>query len=130
MWVPSAPYLVAGCGKTDPSATIDSGLGGATPCNFFTLWEPILGDACDISNEEAWKRVSSSPVRLVTSPIHCSEQCSLKNATNQQPTVPMWEMPHYADSAYAILGRALESVVQMPYEDWVKENIFKPLGTP
>jgi len=42
----------------------------------------------------------------------------------------MWEMPHYADSAYAILGRALESVVQMPYEDWVKEHIFKPLGTP
>jgi CubicO group peptidase (beta-lactamase class C family) len=41
----------------------------------------------------------------------------------------MWEMPHYADSAYAILGRALESVVQMPYEDWVKEHIFKPLGT-
>jgi hypothetical protein len=41
----------------------------------------------------------------------------------------MYEMPHYADGAYAILGRALESIVMMPYEEWVNQHIFKPLGT-
>lgn len=82
-----------------------SGLTGATPCNFFTLLEPILGDACDISNAEAWKRV-----------------------TAEQPTAPMWQDPHYADGAYAIIGRALESLVGMSYEDYVHQHIFKPLG--
>jgi len=40
-----------------------SGLTGATPCNFFTIFEPFLGDACQISNAEAWKRVTADPVR-------------------------------------------------------------------
>lgn len=46
-----------------------------------------------------------------------------------QPTAPMWQDPHYADGAYAIIGRALESVVGMSYEDYVHQHIFKPLGT-
>jgi CubicO group peptidase (beta-lactamase class C family) len=46
-----------------------------------------------------------------------------------QPTVPMWQYPHYADAGYAIIGRALESVVGMSWEDWVTQHIFKPLGT-
>ena len=40
----------------------------------------------------------------------------------------MWQDPHYADGAYAIIGRALESVVGMSYEDYVTQHIFKPLG--
>ena len=40
----------------------------------------------------------------------------------------MWENPHYADGAYAIIGRALESLVGMSYEDYVTQHIFKPLG--
>jgi hypothetical protein len=43
--------------------TKHSGLTGATPCNFFTILEPFLGDACQISNAEAWKRVTADPVR-------------------------------------------------------------------
>ncbi|ELR11328.1 beta-lactamase [Acanthamoeba castellanii str. Neff] len=82
-----------------------SGLTGATPCNFFTILEPFLGDACEISNAEAWKRVTADP-----------------------PSVPMWQDPHYADGAYAIIGRALESVVGMSYEDYITQHIFKPLG--
>ncbi|ELR16649.1 betalactamase [Acanthamoeba castellanii str. Neff] len=82
-----------------------SGLTGATPCNFFTILEPFLGDACQISNAEAWKRVTADP-----------------------PSVPMWQNPHYADGAYAIIGRALESVVGMSYEDYITQHIFKPLG--
>jgi CubicO group peptidase (beta-lactamase class C family) len=42
----------------------------------------------------------------------------------------MWQDPHYADGAYAIIGRALESLVGMSYEDYVHQHIFKPLGTP
>jgi CubicO group peptidase (beta-lactamase class C family) len=42
----------------------------------------------------------------------------------------MWQNPHYADGAYAIIGRALESVVGMSYEDYVTKHIFKPLGRP
>ncbi len=41
----------------------------------------------------------------------------------------MWQDPHYADGAYAVIGRALESVVGMSYEDYVHQHIFKPLGT-
>jgi CubicO group peptidase (beta-lactamase class C family) len=40
----------------------------------------------------------------------------------------MWQDPHYADGAYAIIGRALESVVGMSYEDYITQHIFKPLG--
>jgi CubicO group peptidase (beta-lactamase class C family) len=40
----------------------------------------------------------------------------------------MWQNPHYADGAYAIIGRALESVVGMSYEDYITQHIFKPLG--
>jgi len=69
------------------------------------MWQPILGDACEISNEEAWKRV-----------------------TAEDPASPMWQLPHYADGAYAIIGRAIESVTGMSYEDYVVNHIFKPLG--
>jgi CubicO group peptidase (beta-lactamase class C family) len=41
----------------------------------------------------------------------------------------MWQDPHYADGAYAIIGRALESVVGMTWEDYLTQHIFKPLGT-
>jgi CubicO group peptidase (beta-lactamase class C family) len=41
----------------------------------------------------------------------------------------MWQDPHYADGAYAIIGRALESVVGMTWEDYLVQHIFKPLGT-
>jgi len=41
----------------------------------------------------------------------------------------MWQLPHYADGAYAIIGRAIESVTGMSYEDYVVNHIFKPLGT-
>jgi hypothetical protein len=30
-----------------------------------TIWEPILGDACTIANEEAWKRIMAEPVLLL-----------------------------------------------------------------
>jgi CubicO group peptidase (beta-lactamase class C family) len=42
----------------------------------------------------------------------------------------MWQDPHYADGAYAVIGRALESVVGMSYEDYITQHIFKPLGSP
>jgi hypothetical protein len=48
----------------------------------------------------------------------------------RQPSVPMWQDPHYADGAYAIIGRALESVVGMSYEEYITQHIFKPLGSP
>jgi CubicO group peptidase (beta-lactamase class C family) len=101
-----------------------------TPCNFFTLWEPILGDACDISNQEAWQRISSQAVRPPNTFARLLvESHDSLGVVFYQPTVPMYQMPHYADSAFAILGRALESVVEMSYEDYVNEHIFKPLGT-
>lgn len=40
----------------------------------------------------------------------------------------MYAQPHYADSAFAIIGRALEYVTGMPYEDYVAKEIFQPLG--
>ncbi|KAL6042455.1 Beta-lactamase [Balamuthia mandrillaris] len=84
-----------------------SGLAGGTPCDFFTLFEPIWNNACDITNEEAWRRISE-----------------------QQVIAPMYTEPHYADSAYAIVGRALESVLPkgVTYEDYVTTEIFGPLG--
>lgn len=82
-----------------------SGLGGGTPCDFFSLLEPILNDQCDITNEEAWKRIREEPV-----------------------IAPMYAEPHYADSAYAILGRALEYVVGKKYEQYLEEEVFGPLG--
>ena len=42
----------------------------------------------------------------------------------------MWQNPHYADGSYAIIGRALESIVGMSYEDYITRHIFKPLGSP
>ncbi len=40
----------------------------------------------------------------------------------------MYTDPHYADSAFAIIGRAMESIVGKRYEDYVMERIFAPLG--
>ena len=78
------------------------------PVRLFSIWEPLLNAACEISNAEAWKRLS----------------------TERQTFAPMYESPHYADSAYAIIGRALEEFATdgRSYEDYVMQEIFAPLG--
>jgi len=43
---------------------------------------------------------------------------------------PMYNKPHYADSAYAIIGRGLEYVLEgSTYEDYMTNKILQPLGT-
>ena len=34
----------------------------------------------------------------------------------------------YSNLGYSVLGRTLESVVGERYEDWITNNILKPLG--
>ncbi len=46
-----------------------------------------------------------------------------------QVAAPMYSDPHYADSAYAIIGRALEYVTGVKYEEYVTKGILEPLGT-
>ena len=80
----------------------------SVPCNYFDFTEVIFNDACDISNDEAWRRFREEDV-----------------------IAPMYSKPHYADAGYAIIGRALESVLGgQKYEDFVMNEIFKPLGKP
>jgi len=87
-------------------ASQNSGLQGSIPCNYFSILEPVLDDGCDITNEEAWRRLSEEDVMG-----------------------PMYTKPHYADSAYAIIGRALESILDgKTYEQYMLEDVFKPLG--
>ncbi len=40
----------------------------------------------------------------------------------------MYSDPHYADSAFAIIGRALEYVTGAKYEEYVTKGILEPLG--
>ncbi len=35
---------------------------------------------------------------------------------------------NYSNLGYALLGRALEKVVNTSYEEWVTKNILKPLN--
>ncbi len=120
-----------------------SGLSGATPCDFFSIWEPILGTECDITNEEAWKRIKNQKVAY---PHHLPTTHQILGFPKRQPytflptnkhnkqksiqvAAPMYSDPHYADSAYAIIGRALEYVTGVKYEEYVTKGILEPLGT-
>jgi CubicO group peptidase (beta-lactamase class C family) len=105
-FVMNSPYKNDGPITFRTLASQTSGLPGSVPCNMFTIWQPIFNDGCDITNEEAWRRLAAEPV-----------------------IGPMYEMPHYADSAFAALGRALESVMDgQTFEQYVTKNIFAPLG--
>ncbi len=86
------PFLLqSDCTHTQPSFTLlmekwcyGSGLSGATPCDFFSIWEPILGTQCDITNEEAWKRINN---QKVTYPHH--------PPTTSNPRIPQTATVHY-----------------------------------
>lgn len=83
-----------------------SGLSGGDPCELLSSWTPVTG-TCLISNEEAWQRFSATP----------------------QIIHPQYYLPHYADSAFAIVGRALESCgFGSTYESFVTNKLFAPLG--
>ncbi len=51
------------------SLTSYSGISGGVPCNLFTIWEPIFNDECNISNEEAWKRIAEQEARTQPSTL-------------------------------------------------------------
>ena len=38
------------------------------------------------------------------------------------------EFIFYSNAGYSVLGRTLERVAKESYDDWVMENIIKPLG--
>jgi len=70
------------------------------------ILEPLFNTACDITNEEGWNRLSQEEV-----------------------LAPLYNKPHYADSAFVVIGRGLEYVRNgSTYENYITNKIFLPLG--
>ncbi|XP_065053978.1 beta-lactamase-like protein 2 isoform X2 [Rhopilema esculentum] len=77
-----------------------SGLPREAPCY------PYEGDNfCPYNSSEMWKRIA-----------------------NMSLILPPDKNPSYSNAGYSVLGRTLERVAKESYDDWVKENIIKPLG--
>lgn len=46
----------------------------------------------------------------------------------QYPTAPVFDTPLYSDSGFGVLGRVLERITGLPYNDAIKSVIGAPLG--
>lgn len=47
---------------------------------------------------------------------------------NKRPVIPPWQAATYSDAGFAILGRVLERVSGLPYNDALKTLLVEPLG--
>lgn len=58
----------------------------------------------------------------------CDEAAILSNVSAQHRAYAMFSKTSYSNLGIAALGRALEKVVNMSWEDWVVSRIMRPLG--
>jgi CubicO group peptidase (beta-lactamase class C family) len=58
----------------------------------------------------------------------CGEQQILSRVANQLLLYPQYTHPHYSNLGLALLGRALQRVTGMEYEEYVQKQMLWPLG--
>eukprot|EP01133_Synstelium_polycarpum_P018349 gene18349-21955_t len=93
----------------------------------------LYDNATDITLEELASHRSGLPRDLpCLSDDFTSEGCSdpaiLKDLQNLYMLFPSYFTAYYSNLGFALLGRGLETQVNSTYEEYVHENIFKPLG--